>query len=175
MPNQSGVYALCDLDEIPIYVGKSRRGIAEGIGSRVKRHLTSARSDIVANRQLDIWEIAHVWAWPLTDESKLDQLESHLFHQFDAINRLINGTVPVIQEGLSISDIPTKIEVQIMDDSEINIRRKPALRFPRQVQQFNQLLDYILVTKDAPHLRRALDVHFDRVSTFYKQYSAAEE
>jgi Uri superfamily endonuclease len=42
-----GVYVLCDLDHVPIYVGQS----VEGIRSRVRRHLTSARSDIIANRR----------------------------------------------------------------------------------------------------------------------------
>ena len=32
--------------------------VADGIRSRVARHLTSARSDIIANRQIDVWEIA---------------------------------------------------------------------------------------------------------------------
>src|SRR5437868_8492892 len=62
-----GVYALCDLDEVPIYVGQS----VDGIRARVRRHLTSARSDVIANRQLDVWEIAFVWAWPVADKRKL--------------------------------------------------------------------------------------------------------
>jgi len=56
LPTQIGVYVLCDLDQVPIYVGQS----VDGIRSRVARHLTSARSDIIANRQIDVWEIAWV-------------------------------------------------------------------------------------------------------------------
>jgi hypothetical protein len=33
LPAQSGVYALCDLDCVPIYVGKSLRSKAEGINT----------------------------------------------------------------------------------------------------------------------------------------------
>ena len=47
--NDIGCYALCDLDGVPIYVGQS----TDGIRARVLRHLTSARSDIIANRQVD--------------------------------------------------------------------------------------------------------------------------
>lgn len=54
--NEIGVYALCDLDGIPIYVGQS----VDGVRARVRRHLTSARSDIIANRQVDVWEAAWV-------------------------------------------------------------------------------------------------------------------
>lgn len=61
IPTEIGVYALCDLDEVPIYVGQS----VDGIRKRVQRHLTSARSDVIANRRFDVWEVAYVWAWPL--------------------------------------------------------------------------------------------------------------
>jgi excinuclease UvrABC nuclease subunit len=54
LTNEIGVYALCDLDQVPIYVGQS----VDGIRTRVRRHLTSARSDVIANRQIDVWEIA---------------------------------------------------------------------------------------------------------------------
>jgi len=61
LPTVTGVYALCDLDRVPVYVGQS----TDGIRARVRRHLTSARSDVIANRQIDVWEVAYVWAWPL--------------------------------------------------------------------------------------------------------------
>ena len=50
-----------------------------GIQSRVRRHLTSARSDVIANRQIDVWEIAFVWAWPVSSPDQLVPLEAHLF------------------------------------------------------------------------------------------------
>lgn len=99
-------------------------------------------------------------------------LESHLFHRFDANSPLVNGTVPP-EVVLPDDRVPTKVRVQIMTDDEIETRRQPRYRFPRQVQQFNQLLDYILITKDEPHLRRALDVHFLRVQRFYEAFRIA--
>jgi len=60
LTNQIGVYVLCDLDNVPIYVGQS----TDGIRARVQRHLTSARSDVIANRQIDVWEVAYVRAYP---------------------------------------------------------------------------------------------------------------
>ena len=59
IPSGPGVYALCDLDGVPLYVGQS----VDGIQARVRRHLTSARSDIIANRMVDIWEVASVRCW----------------------------------------------------------------------------------------------------------------
>src|SRR5580693_6790178 len=89
LTNDIGCYVLCDLDQVPIYVGQS----VDGIRSRVRRHLTSARSDIIANRQVDVWEIAYVWAWPTTREN-IPILEARLFHEFDAQKTLMNGTIP---------------------------------------------------------------------------------
>lgn len=66
---------LCDLDEVPIYVGQS----VDGIRSRVNCHLTSARSDIIANRQIDVWEIAWVWAYPVEDKAQINSVEDALF------------------------------------------------------------------------------------------------
>lgn len=168
LPARSGIYALCDLDCIPIYVGKSTRRIAEGIRARVRRHLTSARSDIVANRQLDVWEVAYVWAWPIENEDELTVLEAKLFHEYNRSNALVNGTVPPEPEDRVA--VPERIEVPVMTDAEILARRQPRYRFPRQVQQFNQLLDYVLHTKDEIHLRKALDVHFHRVERFYNEF-----
>lgn len=78
LTNQIGCYVLCDLDQVPIYVGQS----IDGIRSRVNRHLTSARSDIIANRQIDVWEIAWVWAYPVRDKAQIGLLEDELSHAF---------------------------------------------------------------------------------------------
>ena len=171
LPAETGVYALCDLDDVPIYVGKSRRGRNEGIRARVRRHLTSARSDIVANRQLDVWEVAYVWGWPISDPTLLATVEAQVFHEFDRDSPLVNGTVPAEPHGAK-RELPPRVHVKVMSDEEIALRRLPRYRFPRQVQQFNQLLDYILNTKDEHHLRRALDVHFRRVQRFYEEFKA---
>jgi excinuclease UvrABC nuclease subunit len=75
LTNRIGVYALCDLDGVPIYVGQSK----DGIQNRVRRHLTSARSDIIANRQVDPWEIAFVRAYPVERSTEIPLLEAGLF------------------------------------------------------------------------------------------------
>jgi hypothetical protein len=100
----------------------------------------------------------------------LERLEAHLFHKFDRAHSLVNGTVPPQPSG-KVNE-PKHSEVQVMTDAEIEIRKQPRYRFPRQVQQFNQLLDYILHTKDEIHLRHALGVHFRRVQVFYSQFKA---
>jgi hypothetical protein len=87
LTNEIGCYVLCDLDQIPMYVGQS----TDGIRARVNRHLTSARSDIIANRQIDVWEIAYVWAYPIKEKSDISPLEDALFHKFHKDSALMNG------------------------------------------------------------------------------------
>ncbi len=164
LTNEKGVYALCDLDEVPIYVGQS----TDGIRARVRRHLTSARSDIIANRQIDVWEVAFVWAWPMDDIATINTVEAMLFHQFDGGSRLMNGTVPAPPNGNAA--IPDKIHLQVLPDEEIERRREPRYRFPRQAQQVASLLDYILETYDKKHLRRSLHAHFERLQRYYETF-----
>ena len=165
LPAPIGVYALCDLDEVPIYVGQS----VDGIRARVRRHLTSARSDIIANRQVDVWEIAFVWAWPCENPDTINSLEAYLFHQLDTQSRLMNGTIPANQETLPFA-VPEKLRIQIMPGEEIVIRCNPSRRLPRQSQFYFQLVDHILNVKDSPELRRSLASHFDRLSRYHQNF-----
>ncbi len=167
LPRAAGVYALCDLDETPIYVGQS----TDGIRARVRRHLTSARSDVIANRQIDVWEIAFVWAWPIEGKSQIDALEAALFHEYNAASPLVNGTIPAKADRLATSP-PERIRVQVMEDGEVAARRDPTLRFPRQIQHLGALVDYILNTQDKPHLRRALHVYWSRLSSYMREFGA---
>lgn len=162
LPRDRGVYALCDLDGIPIYVGQS----TDGVRQRVQRHLTSARSDVIANRQIDVWEIAYVWAWIESDPNKINQIEARLFHDYDPRSPLMNGSMPA-NPGVLDFDLPEKLVVQVMEDDEITTRREPPFRLPRQAEHYQRLVDHILNVKDAPELRRALSAHFARLQAYH--------
>lgn len=166
LTNEWGVYALCDLDNVKIYVGQS----VDGIRTRVRRHLTSARSDVIANRLLDVWEVAYVSAWPMPNSTKdeITNLESYLFHQYNSQVPLMNGSVPT--EPTSAPDIPDEQVIQVLPDPEIEIRRTPSLRLPRQISQFQSLFDYILEVKNNEQQRRALVAHFDRLNRYYENF-----
>ncbi|MFY9969836.1 MAG: GIY-YIG nuclease family protein [Roseiarcus sp.] len=126
LTNQIGCYVLCDLDEVPIYVGQS----VDGIRSRVNRHLTSARSDIIANRQVDVWEIAWVWTYPVENKVDIGAIEDALFHEFHSRSALMNGKVPKVPPHRIKLPNPSQ-RVQVMADEEIQEKRDPALRLPR--------------------------------------------
>lgn len=166
LTNDRGVYALCDLDEVPIYLGQS----IDGIKKRVQRHLTSARSDVIANRQLDVWEIGYVWAWPLPNASKseLKVLEDFLINQFNQKRALMNGTIPSPPPVEPF--IPEKQTVRVLPKEEIELRKDPVLRLPRQAAQFNNLFSYILEVKNNKELRRTLTAHFQRLNQYYSDF-----
>lgn len=159
-----GVYALCDLDGVPLYVGQS----VDGIRSRVRRHLTSARSDVIANRQIDVWEIAFVWAWPVDEVNEVEPLERVLFHRFDAQQSLMNGKTLHPPEGEVT--VPDKHVVQVIEEGERKSRLSPDQRLPRQIQQYSLLVDYILNVKNADHLKRSLAAHFERLVKYHTTF-----
>ena len=158
------VYALCDLDGVPMYVGQS----VDGIRSRVRRHLTSARSDIIANRQVDVWEIAYVWAWPVAAKTDIEPLEAALFQRFDAEKPLMNGKVLPLR--LDPVNEPEQQQIQVIEEGERQRRLRPDQRLERQIRQYGILVDYIQTVKSAPHLKRALDAHFERLVTYHKTF-----
>jgi hypothetical protein len=164
LTNKIGCYVLCDLDGVPLYVGQSR----DGIRSRVNRHLTSARSDIIANRQIDVWEIAYVWAYPVDNALAITPLEDALFHAFHPKSALMNGRVPPAPpEPIDILE-PEEI-IQVMADSEIAEKRDPALRLPRQAEHYSQIVSHFLAVKNSPEIALAIQAHFQRLQKYHRE------
>ncbi len=58
-----GVYLFYDYDGEPIYVGQTK----EQLRTRIRRHLTNQRTDAVAMRVLDPFEVAEIEMWPFWD------------------------------------------------------------------------------------------------------------
>lgn len=164
LTNAIGVYVLCDLDGIPIYVGQSR----DGIRARVRRHLTSARSDIIANRQIDVWEIAWVLAFPEPNPEKLAELESCVFHYFNDRSTLMNGTIPARPSDDTEPPAPAQ-RVQVMADDEIAEKLEAPLRLPRQAEHYSQIVSHFLAVKNSTQIARAMQAHFERLSKYHRQ------
>ena len=164
LTNDIGCYVLCDLDQVPIYVGQS----VDGIRSRVNRHLTSARSDIIANRQIDVWEIAWVWAYPAKDRGEISSLEDALFHEFHGRSALMNGKVPKPPIDRSKSPEPSQ-KVQVMSDAEIAEKKDPALRLPRQAEHYSRIVGHFLAVKNSREIAGAIQAHFERLQKYHQQ------
>ena len=161
LPASTGVYVLCDLDEVPIYVGQSK----DGIRSRVSRHLTSARSDIIANRQIDVWEIAFVLAYPIANVQDISLAENRLYHHFNKESKLMNGTVPSVPPK-SLIPKPS-VKVQVMSDKEIAERKTPEQRLPRQASHYAQIVGHFLAVKNSTQIAGAMDAHFERLKKYH--------
>ena len=164
LTNEIGCYVLCDLDQIPMYVGQS----IDGIRSRVNRHLTSARSDIIANRQIDVWEIAWVWAYPVKERAEINYLEDALFHEFHGRSALMNGKMPKPPTSRAKPTEPSQ-RVQVMADAEIAEKRDPALRLPRQAEHYSQIVSHFLAVKNSREIAGAIQAHFQRLEKYHRQ------
>lgn len=163
LTNSIGCYVLCDLDKIPIYVGQS----VDGIRSRVSRHLTSARSDVIANRQIDVWEIAWVWAYPVPTREQITPLEDALFHKFHPVSALMNGKVPPLpREHFELPEPAQKI--QVMASEEIAEKKDPALRLPRQSEHYSQIVGHFLAVKNSKEIAGAMQAHFERLQKYHR-------
>jgi 2-polyprenyl-6-methoxyphenol hydroxylase-like FAD-dependent oxidoreductase len=159
-----GVYVLCDLDQVPIYVGQS----VDGIRSRVRRHLTSARSDIIANRQIDVWEIAWVWTYPVDDRAEINDLEAALFHHFDGQSTLMNGKLPKAPSRRFKVPDPAQT-IQVMSNAEIAEKKEAALRLPRQAEHYSQIVGHFLAVKNSKEIARAIQAHFERLEKYHRE------
>ena len=154
---------LADVDNIALYVGQS----TQGIRARVQRHLTSARSDIIANRQIDVWEIAYVWEFPVAKVALIKSLEARIFHALDVRSRLMNGTIPRKARGGLGVPRPFRM-VQVMSDEDIKDRRNPVQRLPRQANHYAQIVSHFLSVKNSDEVARAMDAHFMRLKKYHK-------
>jgi hypothetical protein len=164
LTNEIGCYVLCDLDQVPIYVGQS----VDGIRTRVNRHLTSARSDIIANRQVDVWEIAWVWAYPVENKDDIGAIEDALFHQFHPKSALMNGKVP--KTPTQKMKVPSPFQtVQVMADAEIAEKKDPALRLPRQAEHYSQIVGHFLAVKNSKEIAGAIQAHFERLQKYHRK------
>jgi hypothetical protein len=165
-----GVYVLCDLDNVPIYVGQS----VDGIRQRVQRHMTSARSDIIANRQVDVWEIAWVWAYPVPSKSEIDELESRLFAVFHGASKLFNGSRPRGISNGSPPPVPFQM-VQVLSDEDISARRDPAQRLPRQAAHYAAIVSHFVTVKNSEEIAKAMEAHFERLQRYQRLLLASAE
>jgi hypothetical protein len=161
LTSKIGVYVLCDLDNVPIYVGQS----VDGIRARVTRHLTSARSDIIANRQIDVWEIAYVWAYPVKRTADIRMIEARLFYHYHPKSALMNGTIPSKPPRMKLPK-PTQI-IQVMADAEMAAKKDPAQRLPRQAEHYGQIIGHFLAVKNSKQIARAMSAHFERLQKYH--------
>lgn len=167
--DEPGCYVLCDLDGVAIYVGRS-----SNIRSRVRRHITSARSDIIANRQIDVWEVAYVITYLESDPDERLELEFWLYHQLHMQSPLMNGRVPTMRRSGCFPSAQQQ-RVQVMSDDEIAEKSDPANRLPRQAAHYSQIVGHYLAVKKSIDIALAMNAHFVRLRTYHARLLGLDE
>ncbi|WP_172171599.1 GIY-YIG nuclease family protein [Brevibacterium sp. CT2-23B] len=141
-----GAYAFFDYDGEPIYVGQTN----EQLSTRLNRHLTNQRTDAVAMRILDVFEVAEVEMWPLWEyegvassnaEAKkhLNALEYSAYlraikdSKFGAI---LNEKIPPLSEPI---DLPESFRFPLISDATRQERGHPDVRIARRAETISRL------------------------------------
>lgn len=140
-----GVYAFYDFDGEPIYVGQTN----EQLRVRVKRHLTNQRTDAVAMRVLDIFEVAELEMWPLWEleqeprrdvwKARLDAIEYSAYVQAIEASRfraILNEKIPPVSLGVAL---PLSKRVALVGDDPVDERRHPDVRLARRAETISRL------------------------------------
>lgn len=142
---QYGVYAFYDYDDEPIYVGQSY----ERLRVRVRRHLTNQRTDAVAMRVLDIFEVAALELWPLWElqderdtrvaRSALDAIEYSVYVraiQSSRFRAILNEDIPPVS---TLVELPRSYRFDLRGQTAIAERVHPDTRIARRAETIARL------------------------------------
>jgi hypothetical protein len=155
---QWGIYAFYDWDDEPIYVGQTN----EKLRVRIKRHLTNQRTDAIAMRILDPFEVAELQMWPLwglEGKSTKDQAAKATLNQaeYSAYVQAINGSrfrailnekIPPVSKVIELPDTPrfdlrgaSAVEERMHDDVRIARRAETIARLAAVARERGEVSD----------------------------------
>jgi len=143
---QWGIYAFYDYDGEPIYVGQTN----ERLRTRVRRHLTNQRTDAVAMRILDIFEVAEMELWPLWDaesarkndsEAKAMLNSAEYSAYLEAIDgsrfgAILNEKIPPLSARM---DLPPSRRFPLISAATRAERGHPDVRIARRAETISRL------------------------------------
>ena len=132
-----GVYAFYDYDGEPIYVGQTW----ENFGTRIGRHLRGQRSDTLAYRILDPFEVADMELFPVevlrkdTDKKrKLDAIEYSVYLKAIADSKyraILNEKIPPVSAYV---DLPASYRFTLVPKEMREDREHPDVRIARRAE-----------------------------------------
>ena len=152
-----GVYLFYDYDAEPIYVGRTR----ESLRTRIRRHLTNQRTDAVAMRVLDPFEVAEIEMWPFwrppsEPEDWLDRAEFTVYQlalKESEFNIILNeADIPETE----LIKLPASYRVAILPASLRVERQHPDVRLARRARTIADLARVISERKVTLGIRRTL-------------------
>lgn len=147
-----GVYAFYDYDGEPIYVGQTK----ESLATRLNRHLTNQRTDAVAMRILDVFEVAELEVWPLWElqdtPSKRDDADAFTAaqtlldkHEYSAylqaitdskFGAILNEKIPPPSKPL---ELPQSFRFPLVSNETREERGHPDVRIARRAETISRL------------------------------------
>ncbi len=141
-----GVYAFYDYDGEPIYVGQTN----EKLRTRIGRHLTNQRSDAVAMRILDVFEVAEAEMWPLWNMESVSAKDSAAKKALDAyeytaylnairdsrFKAILNEKIPPISDRVPM---PPSLRWSLIDPEIREERNHPDIRIARRAETISRL------------------------------------
>ena len=175
-----GVYAFFDYDGEPIYVGQTN----EQLRVRIQRHLTNQRTDAVAMKVLDPFEVFEIEVWPLmvfegrpldaTIARRLNWLERTIFERLVAQSRfkaILNEKDPpsVIDDAASI---PSSIRGRVVSDAVLKLRGHADTRIARRAETLSLLAKVIAERRVQSGLRRTLLTQANRLAWLAEKRAA---
>lgn len=141
-----GIYAFYDYDGEPIYVGQTN----EQIRTRIRRHLTNQRTDAVAMRILDVFEVAEIEVWPIWeledvaggDKDARALLDAYEYSAYlnaiynSRFNAILNEKIPPVSSPVGM---PPSIRRPLIDDAVRAERGHPDIRIARRAETVSRL------------------------------------
>ncbi|SDI98407.1 GIY-YIG catalytic domain-containing protein [Arthrobacter subterraneus] len=141
-----GIYAFYDYDGEPIYVGQTN----EQLRTRIRRHLTNQRTDAVAMRILDVFEVAEVEVWPIWEledvaggnkeaKKQLDAFEYSAYLDAIANSRfkaILNEKIPPVSDRVAM---PSSLRWKLVDNETRAERGHPDIRIARRAETIARL------------------------------------
>ncbi|BCJ60345.1 GIY-YIG nuclease family protein [Micromonospora endophytica] len=146
-----GCYAFFDYDGEPIYVGQTN----EKLRTRIRRHLTNQRTDAVAMRILDVFEVAEMELWPLWEfegvtkrkdkegfklaRARLDAVEYTAY--LNAIEEskyraILNEKIPPVRPTV---ELPPSRRFSLISEETRAERGHPDVRIARRAETISRL------------------------------------
>jgi hypothetical protein len=146
-----GVYLLLDLDERPLYVGKSNR-----LRNRLNQHFLLQNSSATADGLLDVYEVlrVHIWYGAADD---LDDMEASLFASFQPrFNRASLRSSPQSRRELPLA---SDVSIDLIDQATLAARRRQYERIESKLLHLLRGVRKAKFAGASPAVERALLQH----------------
>ena len=156
-----GVYLFYDYDGEPIYVGQTK----ESLRTRIRRHLTNQRTDAVAMRVLDPFEVAEIKMWPfwhLAGKGKAEVKDTLNRAEYTVYQQAIEESAfrAILNEaeiaGTALIDLPVSTRAAILPKTERKSREHPDIRLARRARTIAELARIISERRVKAGIRRTL-------------------